>query len=56
MVGARGVRITIPTAGVMKSGLGRKLFRAAEHALCDSPLKRLAGFYVAAYEKRGPGA
>ena len=51
-VGARGVRITIPTAKVMKPRLGRRLFRAAEHALCDSPLNRLAGFYVAAYEKR----
>lgn len=52
-VGARGVRITIPSAKLMKHPLGRSLFRAAEHALCDSPLKRLAGFYVAAYEKRG---
>ena len=54
LVGARGVRITIPSARLMKSGIGRRLFRAAEHALCDSPLRRLAGFYVAAYEKRGP--
>lgn len=52
-VGARGVRITIPSARLMKNPLGRRLFRAAEHALCDSPLNRLAGFYVAAYEKRG---
>lgn len=51
--GARGVRITIPSAKLMKSPLGRRVFRAAEHALCDTPLKRLAGFYVAAYEKRG---
>lgn len=56
LVGARGVRITIPSARVMQSALGRRLFRAAEHALCDSPFKRLAGFYVAAYEKRGPAA
>jgi ubiquinone/menaquinone biosynthesis C-methylase UbiE len=53
LVGARGVRITIPSARLMKNPLGRRLFRAAEHALCDSPMKRLAGFYVAAYEKRG---
>lgn len=52
-IGARGVRITIPSAKLMKNPLGRRLFRAAEHALCDSPLRRLAGFYVAAYEKRG---
>jgi ubiquinone/menaquinone biosynthesis C-methylase UbiE len=51
-IGARGVRITIPSAKLMKNPLGRRLFRAAEHALCDSPLNRLAGFYVAAYEKR----
>lgn len=51
-VGARGVRITIPSAKLMKRPLGRRLFRAAEHALCDSPLSRFAGFYVAAYEKR----
>jgi ubiquinone/menaquinone biosynthesis C-methylase UbiE len=51
--GARGVRITIPSAKLMKNPIGRRLFRAAELALCDSPLKRLAGFYVAAYEKRG---
>lgn len=52
--GARGVRITIPSARLMKNALGRRVFRAAEHALCDSPLKNLAGFYVAAYEKRAP--
>jgi hypothetical protein len=52
-VGARGVRITIPSAKLMKQPLARRLFRSAEHALCDSPLKRLGGFYVAAYEKRG---
>jgi len=52
-VGARGVRITIPSAKLMKHPVARRLFRAVERALCDSPLKRLAGFYVAAYEKRG---
>jgi ubiquinone/menaquinone biosynthesis C-methylase UbiE len=56
MVGARGVRIAIPSARVMKSGLGRRVLRAVEHALCDSPLKRVAGFFIAAYEKRGPAA
>jgi ubiquinone/menaquinone biosynthesis C-methylase UbiE len=52
-VGARGVRIVTPTARVMRSALGRRVFRAAEHALCDSPLRVFAGFYVAAIEKRG---
>jgi ubiquinone/menaquinone biosynthesis C-methylase UbiE len=50
--GARGVRITIPSASLMRHPLARRLFRAAEHLLCDSPLSRVAGFYVAAYEKR----
>jgi ubiquinone/menaquinone biosynthesis C-methylase UbiE len=52
--GARGVRITIPSARFMKHPLSRRVFRAAELALCDTPLKNLAGFYVAAYEKRSP--
>jgi hypothetical protein len=37
----------------MKTALGRLVFRAAERALCDSPLRVFAGFYVAAIEKRG---
>jgi ubiquinone/menaquinone biosynthesis C-methylase UbiE len=53
LVGARGVRIVTPTAKVMQSALGRRFFRAAERALCDSPLRVFAGFYVAAIEKRG---
>jgi len=52
-VGARGVRIVTPTAKVMRTAFGRRVFRAAEHALCDSPLRVFAGFYVAALEKRG---
>lgn len=51
-VGARGVRITIPSARLMRSALARRFFWTVEHALCDSPLKHLAGFYIAAYEKR----
>jgi SAM-dependent methyltransferase len=52
LVGARGVRIITPTAKVMRGPFGRRLFRAAERALCDSPLRVFAGFYVAAIEKR----
>ena len=51
-LGARGIRIVIPTAKLLRGSWGRRFFRAAEQALCDSPLKELAGFYVAAYEKR----
>ena len=53
LVGARGVRIVTPAAKVMTTLLGRRVFRAAERALCDSPLRVFAGFYVAAIEKRG---
>ncbi len=49
---ARGVRIAIPTAMVMRSLLGRRVFTRLERRLCDSPLKHLAGFYIAAYRKR----
>lgn len=52
LVGARGVRIVTPTAKVMRNPVGRAVFRAAERALCDSPLRVFAGFYVAAIEKR----
>ena len=52
LVGARGVRIVTPTAKVMRGALGRRIFRAAERVLCDSPLRVFAGFYVAAIEKR----
>ncbi len=50
-VDARGVRITIPTAGALAGKRRRTLFRSLEWVLCDSPLKSLAGFYVAVYEK-----
>ena len=50
-VTARGVRVATPTAHVMRTELGQKLFRSAERLLCDSPLSRFGGFYVAAFEK-----
>jgi ubiquinone/menaquinone biosynthesis C-methylase UbiE len=50
-VTARGVRIATPTAHVMRAALGRKLFRAAERLLCDSPLAVFGGFYIAVFEK-----
>jgi ubiquinone/menaquinone biosynthesis C-methylase UbiE len=52
LVDARGVRIATPTAHVMKNRLSRALFRSAERLLCDSPLRVLGGFYIAAFEKR----
>lgn len=53
LIGARGVRITIPAARFLDNRLGRLWFRAVERALCDSPLRAFGGFYIAAMEKRG---
>lgn len=52
MVGARGVRVAIPSAKLMKFGPARQLLRLAERSLCDSPLRIFGGFYIAAFEKR----
>ncbi|GMV15174.1 MAG: hypothetical protein AMXMBFR56_33980 [Polyangiaceae bacterium] len=53
IVDSRGVRIATPTAKMMKHPVGRRFFRAAERALCDSPFKYLGGFWIAAIRKRG---
>lgn len=52
LVDARGVRIVTPAARVMRVPVLRTFFRAAEHALCDSPLKVFGGFFIAAIQKR----
>lgn len=49
--GARGVRIVTPTAGLVDTPLIGRAFYKAEHALADSPLRGLAGFYIATYRK-----
>jgi ubiquinone/menaquinone biosynthesis C-methylase UbiE len=51
-VDSRGVRIVTPTAKVMRFGIAKRLFRGAERLLCDTPLKRFGGFYIAAFRKR----
>jgi ubiquinone/menaquinone biosynthesis C-methylase UbiE len=48
---SRGIRIVTPAAPVMRLPLFGSLFRAAERTLCDSPLKRFGGFWVAAIRK-----
>ncbi len=53
VVATRGVRIAIPFARLLKLSIARKLLRATEVALCDSPLKRFGGFYIVALRKRG---
>jgi ubiquinone/menaquinone biosynthesis C-methylase UbiE len=51
LVDARGVRIVTPTAALMRRAPLRLALRAAERALCDSPLRVFGGFYVAAMQK-----
>lgn len=51
LVGSRGVRIATPAARLMRVPILRALFRASERALCDSPLKRFGGFWIAAVRK-----
>jgi ubiquinone/menaquinone biosynthesis C-methylase UbiE len=51
IIDARGVRIATPTARVMRVPVLREVFRAAERALCDSPLRVFGGFYIAAIQR-----
>lgn len=51
LVASRGVRIVTPAAAVMRSPLLARLFRSAEMALCDSPLSRFGGFWIAVAKK-----
>jgi ubiquinone/menaquinone biosynthesis C-methylase UbiE len=48
---ARGVRIITPSALLLRVRWLRRIFRAAEWALCDSPLRAFGGFYVVAAQK-----
>ena len=48
---SRGVRIVTPAALAMRLPLLRQCFWLAETQLCDSPLRALGGFYIAAYRK-----
>lgn len=51
LVASRGARILIPAAAAMRVPLAGALLRRAEWALCDSPLRRFAGFWMAAARK-----
>jgi SAM-dependent methyltransferase len=53
LVDARGVRILVPFAAAMRVPGASWLFRTAERALCDTMARNVAGFYIAAYRKRG---
>ncbi len=51
LVDSRGVRIAIPSAGVMRIPIVKSVFRFTEERLCDSPLSRFGGFWIAAFAK-----
>lgn len=50
--GARGVRIVTPTARLVDAPLIGRAFYQVEKALADTPLRGLAGFYIATYKKK----
>jgi ubiquinone/menaquinone biosynthesis C-methylase UbiE len=51
IIASRGARIVIPVAAAMRVPVARALLRKAEWALCDSPLRRFGGFWMAAARK-----
>ena len=48
----RGVRILTPAAKMLRLPVLGTLMRGAEEQLCDSPLARFGGFWIAAIRKR----
>ena len=51
VVGTRGIRIVTPAAGVHAIPGVRSVFGALERGLCDSPLRRFAGFVTVVARK-----
>ena len=52
-VDSRGVRILIPGAVAMRLPVIGAALGRLERRLCDSPLSRFGGFWIAAYQKQG---
>jgi ubiquinone/menaquinone biosynthesis C-methylase UbiE len=53
LVASRGVRIVIPAAAALRIPVVGPLLKSAERLLCDSPLRYLGGFWIAALRKDG---
>ena len=53
VVATRGIRIATPAAFVHNLPVARGVFGALERALCDSPLRRFAGFVTVVARKEG---
>jgi ubiquinone/menaquinone biosynthesis C-methylase UbiE len=54
LVASRGVRIVVPAAAALRIPIVGPLLKGAERLLCDSPLRRFGGFWIAALEKDAP--
>jgi ubiquinone/menaquinone biosynthesis C-methylase UbiE len=50
---SRGVRILIPAAAALRVPVLGTFLRSCERRLCDSPLRYLGGFWIAALRKAG---
>ncbi|MBW2455332.1 MAG: methyltransferase domain-containing protein [Deltaproteobacteria bacterium] len=55
IVDARGVRIVTPAARLLRWPVVGPLLTEAERRLCDGPLARFGGFWIAAIRKPGGG-
>jgi len=53
IIGSRGIRIATPAAVVHNLPVARRVFGFLERALCDSPLRRFAGFVQVVARKEG---
>ncbi len=53
IIGSRGVRIVTPAARALGLPLVGTLLSQAERRLCDGPLGRFGGFWIAAIQKPG---
>lgn len=51
LIAQRGIRILIPSAAALRVPILGPLLRATEERLCDTPLARFGGFWVAAIRK-----
>lgn len=51
LVASRGVRIFIPAAAALRVPVLGALLRGGERLFCDSPLRWLGGFWIAALER-----
>jgi hypothetical protein len=51
LIASRGVRIVTPTAAAMRVPVLGEALRRAEWALCDSPMRHFAGFWIAVLQK-----